>query len=43
MELEKQLQGLLNEDFIWFNILSWGALGLVNKMDGTLRLRIDYG
>ena len=42
MELEKQLQGLLNEDFIWLNISSWGAPVLVKKMDGTLRLCIDY-
>ena len=42
MELEKQLQELLNEDFIWLNISSWGALVLVKKMYGTLRLCIDY-
>ena len=42
MELKKQLQGLLNKDFIWLNISSWGAPVLVKKMDGTLRLCIDY-
>ena len=43
MELEKQLQGLLNKDFIWLNISSCGAPVLVKKMEGILRLCIDYG
>ena len=42
MGLEKQLQGLLNEDFIWLNISSWGAPVLIKKMYGTFRLCNDY-
>ena len=42
-ELKKQIQALLDKDFIWPSVSPWGAPVLfVKKKDGSLRLCIDY-
>ena len=42
-ELKKQLEELLDKQFIRTSVPSWGApLLLVKKKDGTMRLCVDY-
>jgi len=42
-ELQKQLEELLDEKFIKPRVSSWGApVLLVKKMDGSMRLCVDY-
>ena len=42
-EVKKQIQDLLNNNFIRLSTSTWGALVLlVKKKDGTQRLCIDY-
>jgi len=42
-ELKKQLEELLEKQFIRPSVSPWGALELlVNKKDGSMRLCVDY-
>lgn len=42
-ELKKQLEELLEKQFIRPSVLPWGApVLLVNKKDGSMRLCVDY-
>jgi hypothetical protein len=42
-ELKKQLEELLEKQFIWLSVSSWGALVLlVKKKDGSMSLCVDY-